>query len=73
MKDQIGNLTVDALRARLELSWIAAAALMDDLEFSFLTDDAKSAVSRRWQEVTRDGDILAFALDLIRRQQRRIG
>jgi hypothetical protein len=70
MEAGIGNLRADALRAKLELNWIAAATLTYDLENSILTDGEKRATSRHWQEVTHEGDLLAFVLDLIRRQQK---
>ena len=70
MEKEIANLRVEALRAKLELSWIVAAALMHNLEYSTLTDEAKGAAFLHWQEVTQEGDLLAFALDLIRRRQR---
>ena len=70
MAEGIGNLSVDAIRAKLELSWSAAAKLMDDIENPILTDDEKRATACRWKEVTHEGDLLAFALDLIRRQRK---
>jgi hypothetical protein len=70
MRRGIDNLRLDALRAKLELNWIQAASLMNDLENCTLTSAEKCATSRRWLEVTREGDLLAFALDLVRRQQK---
>ena len=70
MEEEIGNLRADNLRAKLELNWIAAATLTYDLEYSIGTDDEKRATSRHWQEVTQEGDLLAFVLDLIGRQQK---
>ncbi|MGA9463739.1 MAG: hypothetical protein WBV28_13185 [Terracidiphilus sp.] len=70
MKEEIASLCVGALRAKLELGWIAAATLMDALDHSNLTHEEKCDTSLRWQQVTQEGDLLAFALDLIRRQQK---
>lgn len=72
MEVRTGNLRAEALRVKLELNWIAAATLMYELERSILTDDEKRRTSRNWQEVTQEGDLLAFVLDLIRRQQRNL-
>ena len=70
MEEEIGTPRGDTIRAKLELSWSTAAALMNGLDSSTLTDDEKRAASRRWQEVTQEGDLLALVLDLIRRKQK---
>jgi hypothetical protein len=64
------NLRVAIIRAKLERSWIVAARLMDDLDHSTLTNEERCDATRHWQEVTHEGDLLALALDLMRRQQK---
>jgi hypothetical protein len=43
---------------------------MDDLDHSTLTNEERCDATRHWQEVTHEGDLLALALDLMRRQQK---
>jgi hypothetical protein len=70
MEREFANLRVATIRAKLEMSWIVAATLMHDLEYSTLTVEERHATTRQWQEVTHESDLLAFALDLIRRQRK---
>lgn len=66
----IRNLYIQSLRAKLELCRITGAALMRELESPMLTVKAKREVFYRWFDVTRDGDILGFVLELVRRSER---
>lgn len=63
------NLSAPLLRANLELCWVTAANLMEVLESPNLPAREKRAAFRRWADITRDADVLAFALELLRRRQ----
>lgn len=64
------SLFVQMLRAKLELSRIVAASLMETLDYPVVTDWEKREAFRQWADVTRDGDFLAFMLELLRRHER---
>jgi len=64
------RLYVQSIRAKLELCRIACATLSNKLEDPNLSDSEKSAIAADWDQRLRDGDILAFFLDLVRRLER---
>ena len=70
MEETIRDLYVQSLRAKLELSRIVSARLMRDLESPRLTDRQKQESFCRWFDATRDGDILEFVFELLRRRER---
>ena len=71
MEETIRDLYVQSLRAKLELSRIVSARLMRDLESPRLTDRQKQESFCRWFDATRDGDILEFVSELLRRRELR--
>ena len=70
MNDVLENLYVHTLQAKLALTRVVGASLMYELESPKLTLYEKRAGFRRWVEVTQDGDVLAFMLELIRRKKK---
>ena len=70
MEEIIRRLFVQTLRAKLELCRLVAAALMVELESPLLTITEKRAAFRQWVSITRDGDVLMFVLELLRRHER---
>jgi hypothetical protein len=70
VEETIRDLYIQSLRAKLELCRIVSARLMCDLESPRLTDRQKREEFCRWFDVTRDGDILEFVFELLRRRER---
>lgn len=70
VEEIINKLRIEATRAKLELCRIAAAALMHRLESEELTVSERRALFERWLEVTRNGEVLEFVLELERRRDR---
>ena len=70
MEETIRDLFVQSLRAKLELCRVVSARLMHDLESPRLTDRQKQESFCRWFDATRDGDILEFVFELLRRRER---
>lgn len=66
----ITRLSVQAIRAKLELCRIVAAALTRRLELPGCTEEERRVDSSRWLEVTRDGEALELALERQRRHLR---
>jgi hypothetical protein len=52
---------------------LTAENLLDVLESSDLPAREKRAEFRRWADIKRDADVLAFALELLERRQREAG
>ena len=70
MDEHLHTIFVTNLRACLELTRIAGAAFMRDLESPDLSAMQKRAVFRRWDEAMRQGEILESTLHLVREQER---
>jgi len=70
VEETIRNLYVQSLRAKLELCRIVSARLMEELESRELPARRHGESFCRWFNVTRDGDILEFVFELLRRRER---
>lgn len=70
MEEFLQYLYVQTLRKRMEVCRATAATLMKSLQSADLTVYEQRAGYKRWEAVTREGDVLEFMLDLIRRRER---
>lgn len=70
MEEILHSMYVQSLRAKLELCRITAASLMESLDSPKLTVEERQTGYQRWTDVTRDGDVLEFMLELLRRRGR---
>jgi hypothetical protein len=70
VEEIVVTLYIQTIRAKLELCRIVCASLCSTLEDPNLTLAESSMISARWAQRLRDGDILAFFLDLLRRDER---
>jgi len=70
VEETIHNLYVQSLKAKLELCRIVSARLMEELESQELPARRRGDSFCRWFNVTRDGDILEFVFELLRRRER---
>lgn len=70
VEEIIRRLRIETTRAKLELCRIVAATLMQRLESEELTVRERRAHFKRWLEVTRNGEVLEFVLELERRGDR---
>ena len=72
MEEMFQRLLTQALRAKLELCRIVAAALMEEMDLQQGSGTRQRTAFRSWAEVTRDGDMLEFMLELLRRHDREL-
>jgi hypothetical protein len=70
LEGTIRNLYVQSLKAKLELCRIVSARLMEEAESQELPARKQRESFCRWFDVTRDGDILEFVFELLRRHER---
>lgn len=70
VEEIISRLSIQAIKAKVELCRIVTAALMRKLESVNLTANERRVACCRWAEVARDGDTLEVALELQRRRKR---
>lgn len=70
MEEFLQYLYVQTLRKKMEVCRATAATLMKSLQAPNLTLHEQRTGYKRWEAVTRDGDVLEFMLELIRRHER---
>jgi len=70
LEEFLQSLYVQTLRKKMEVCRATAATLMKSLQSSNLTVYEQRAGYKRWEAVTREGDVLEFMLELIRRHER---
>ena len=72
VEEIIEGLQIQTIRAKLELCRIMCACLAAELENPSLTQHERTAIAMQWDHLLREGDILAFFLDLLRRRDKEL-
>jgi hypothetical protein len=70
VEEIIDRLGIETIRPKLELYRTVCASLASELENPRLTITERSVIAVEWGQMVKEGDILAFFADLLRRRER---